>query len=255
MTSDLFRLEGKVMIVTGASKGIGLAIACEAARAGARGVVIAARGADALESARAEVERAGTECLGVVTDVTKDADINALVEKSIEAFGSVEVLVNNTGGASFVAPMKDIRPEGWRKMIEFNLTSAYLASRAVILTWQERQPGRSIVNIGSTISMRTWPDMTYYSAAKHGLIGLTKTLAREMAPEGVRVNLVCPHLVDTPLTVEYRQGPEYERLVAEIPLGRWGDADEVARAVRFVASDAASYISGAVIPVDGGWST
>ena len=243
------------MIVTGASKGIGLAIACEAARAGARGVVIAARGLDALTSARAQVESAGAQCLSVVTDVTKDEDISALVEKSIDAFGSVEVLVNNTGGASFVAPMKDIRPAGWRKMIEFNLTSAYSASRAVILTWDQRQPGRSIINIGSTISMRTWPDMTYYSAAKHGLIGLTKTLAREMAPEGVRVNLVCPHLVDTPLTVDYRQGPEYERLVAEIPLGRWGDADEVARAVRFVASDAASYITGAVIPVDGGWST
>jgi NAD(P)-dependent dehydrogenase (short-subunit alcohol dehydrogenase family) len=255
MNDDLFRLEGKVVVVTGSSKGIGLAIACEAARAGARGVVLAARGAAALATAQAQVENEGASCLGVVTDVTDDAAIDALVATTVETFGSIEVLVNNTGGAAFVAPMKNIRPEGWRKMIEFNLTSAYLASRAVIRTWDERRPGRSIVNIGSTISMRTWPDMTYYSAAKHGLIGLTTTLARELAAEGVRVNLVCPHLVETPLTVGFRRGPEYDKLVADIPLGRWGEADEVARVVRFVASDAASYVTGAVIPVDGGWST
>lgn len=255
MSGDPFRLDGKVVIVTGASKGIGLAIASEAARAGARGVVIAARGEAALEEAREAVSKEGAECLSVVADVTSETDVDALVAKSVEKFGTIDVLVNNAGGASFVAPMKDIRPSGWRKMIDFNLTSMYLVSRAVILSWPDRQPGRSIVNIGSTSSLKAWPDLTYYVAAKHGLVGLTKTLSRELAPDGVRVNMICPHLIETPLTEEFRQGPEYERLVAEIPLGRWGDVNEVARVVRFIASDAASYITGAILAVDGGWST
>ena len=110
------------------------------------------------------------------------------------------------------------------------------------------------MNIGSTSSLKAFPELSYYSAAKHGLVGLTKTMAREVADLGVRVNLVCPHLVETQLTEGYRPAPDYERRVADIPLKRWGEADEVARTVRFLASDAASYITGAVI-VDGGWSS
>lgn len=253
--SDPFRLDGRVVVVTGGSKGIGLAIGLEAARAGARGVVIAARGAEALSQARIGVEAAGAPCLTVTADVTSEADVDALVRRSLDAFGEIDVLINNAGGAAFVAPMKEIRPSGWRKMIDFNLSSVYLVSRAVILSWDESKPGRSIVNMGSTCSLKAWPELSYYSAAKHGLIGMTKTMARELASEGVRVNLVCPHLIETPLTEGFRRGEEYERLVAEIPLGRWGAVDEVARVVRFLASDAASYITGAVLAVDGGWST
>jgi 3-oxoacyl-[acyl-carrier protein] reductase len=252
--TDPYRVEGKAALITGGSRGIGLAIARELARAGARGVVLAARRAEALEAARREVEEQGAPCLGVVADVTVDTDVQALVERAVAGLGGVDVLVNNAGGAPFKAPLQEMRPSGWRKMIELNLVSAYLVSRAVLDTWREPRPGRSIVNIGSTSSLKAWPELSYYSAAKHGLVGLTRTLAREVAPAGIRVNLVCPHLVETPLTEQYRSGPEYERLVADIPLGRWGDLDEVARVVRFVASDAASYVTGAVIPVDGGWS-
>jgi 3-oxoacyl-[acyl-carrier protein] reductase len=252
---DPFRLDGKVALVTGASRGLGLAIAGEFARAGARGLVLAARQADALEAARRSVEEQGGRCVGVTADVTREADVDALVEKALAEFGGVDILVNNAGGASFRAPLQEMRPDGWRKMLELNLVSTYLVSRAVLATWTDPRPGRSIVNMGSTSSLRAWPELSYYSAAKHGLVGLTKTLSREVAAAGVRVNLVCPHLVETPLTESYRSGPEYDQLVADIPLHRWGEPVEVARVVRFIASDAASYITGAVIAVDGGWST
>lgn len=253
--SDPFRLEGKAVLVTGASRGIGLAIANEMARAGARAIVLAARSPEALEAARKEVEEHGAPCLAVAADVTIEEEVDALVARAVAEMGSIEVLVNNAGGASFKAPLAEMRPAGWRKMIELNLVSTYLVSRAVLNSWTEHRPGRSIVNIGSTSSLRGWEGLSYYSAAKHGLIGLTRTLAREAAADGVRVNLVCPHLVETPLTAGYRSGFEYEQLVSDIPLKRWGELDEVAHVVRFIASDAASYITGAVIPVDGGWSS
>lgn len=252
--ADPFRLDGKVVMVTGASRGIGLAIACEMARGGARGVVVSARNAKPLEAARSEVEEQGAACVGVAANVTEEADVEALVERAVAEFGAIDVVVNNAGGGSFKAPLQQMRPDGWRRMLELNLVSAYLVSRAVLQTWSEPLPGRSIVNMGSTSSLGGVPGLSYYSAAKHGLVGLTRTLALEVAGAGIRVNLVAPHLVQTPLTEQFQSGPTYEETLAEIPLGRWGKLDEVARAVRFLASDAASYITGAVIAVDGGWS-
>jgi len=252
--SDPFRLDRKVALITGSSRGIGLAVAEEMARAGARGLVLVARNAEALEEARATIEGVGAECLAVAADVTSEEDVERMVAAARDRFGDVDILVNNAGGASFRGHLKDMRPGGWRKMIELNLISAYLVSRAMLNAWQERRPGRVIVNMGSTSSLRSWPELSYYSAAKHGLVGLTQTLAREVAPDGIRVNLVCPHLVETPLTADFRNGPRYEQLVADIPMKRWGELEEVSRVVRFIASDAASYMTGAVIPVDGGWS-
>jgi len=252
--SDPFRLDRKVALITGSSRGIGLAVAEEMARAGARGLVLVARNAEALEEARATIEGVGAECLAVAADVTSEEDVERMVAAARDRFGEVDILVNNAGGASFRGQLKEMRPGGWRKMIELNLVSAYLVSRAMLNAWQERRAGRVIVNMGSTSSLRSWPELSYYSAAKHGLVGLTQTLAREVAPDGIRVNLVCPHLVETPLTADFRNGPRYEQLVADIPMKRWGELEEVSRVVRFIASDAASYMTGAVVPVDGGWS-
>ena len=253
---DLFRLDGKVVLVTGGSRGIGLAIAEEVARAGAAGIVLAARDPDALTAACRRVEKHGTHCVGVTADVTQESAVQALVARAGAEVGRLDVLVNNAGGAAFTSPLREMRPDGWQKMIELNLLSAYLVSREVISGWDNEVPAqRAIVNIGSTSSLKAFPGLSYYSAAKHGLVGLTKTLAREVAPLGIRVNLVCPHLVETQLTEGYRASPGYDHRIADIPLQRWGEADEVARAVRFLASDAASYITGAVIPVDGGWSS
>jgi NAD(P)-dependent dehydrogenase (short-subunit alcohol dehydrogenase family) len=252
--SDPFRLDGKVALVTGGSRGIGLAVAEEMARAGARGLVLAARNQEALDEARAAIEKLGAECLTTTGDVTQEEDVERMVAAAQERFGDFEILVNNAGGATFRGQLKDMRPSGWRKMIELNLVSCYLVTRAVLNAWSEPRPGRAIINMGSTSSLRSWPELSYYSAAKHGLVGLTQTVAREVAGAGIRVNLVCPHLVETPLTADFRTGPRYEQLVADIPMKRWAELEEVSRVVRFVASDAASYMTGAVIAVDGGWS-
>jgi NAD(P)-dependent dehydrogenase (short-subunit alcohol dehydrogenase family) len=251
MSADPFGLDGRVALVTGASRGIGLAIATELAAAGAE-VALAARHADQLEAAARLVAGAGARAVPVVADVTDEESVAALVAATLDAFGRVDVLVNNAGGAPFKRPVEGIDPTGWRKAVELNLTGAYLVSAQVIAAWNGQASGRSIVNVGSTISLRGRWGLSYYAAAKHGLAGLTKSLALELGPLGGRANLVCPHLVATDLTVDQQSDSFRERSLEEIPMGRWAEPREVARVVRFLAADAASYVNGVALPVDGG---
>jgi len=253
-----FRLEGKVVLVTGASRGIGAAIAMEAAEAGAEGIVLAARGLDALEVVRKEIVGSGilpdaaVECVSV--DVIDEDSVDAMVRQVVERFGRVDVLVNNVGGTSFKLPLTEIRVDGWRKTLELNVTSVFLTSRAVLRTWEEAPGarGRSIITVGSTASFHGRARLSAYVSSKHALVGLTRTLARELAPVGARANLVAPHLVETELTKNQQQSDFREQSLRDIPLGRWAEAEEVARVVRFLASDAASYVTGTFVLVDGG---
>ncbi|MGV9852476.1 SDR family NAD(P)-dependent oxidoreductase [Streptomyces sp. NPDC003442] len=248
-----FRLEGKVVLVTGASRGIGQAIAVEAAEAGAEGIVLAARRPEALEAARDGIAALGSAVECVVADMTDEEAAEAMVARAVDRFGRVDVLVNNVGGAPFKVPLPDIRADGWRKTIELNLTSVFLASRAVMRTWSAPGgTGRNIVTVGSSASFHGRPALSAYVSGKHALVGLTKTLARELAPSGARANLVAPHLVETDLTAAQQQREFRDRSIAQIPMGRWAEAKEVARVVRFLASDAASYVTGMSLLVDGG---
>jgi NAD(P)-dependent dehydrogenase (short-subunit alcohol dehydrogenase family) len=249
-----FRLDGKVVLITGASRGIGQAIALEAAEAGAEGIVLAARRPKALATVGDEISARGCPAEVAVVDVTHEESVDAMVDRALNRFGRIDVLVNNVGGASFKLPLADIRTEGWRKTVELNLTSVFLTSRAVMRAWQSNaeHDGRSIVIVGSSASFHGRPGLSAYVSSKHALVGLTKTLARELAPAGARANLVAPHLVETELT-KAQQQPEFrERSLDQIPLGRWAEAKEVARVVRFLASDAASYVTGTCVLVDGG---
>jgi 2-deoxy-D-gluconate 3-dehydrogenase len=248
-------LEGKAAIVTGGSKGIGRAIALAFAGAGA-GVALGARGREALDAAVREVEAAGGRAIGVPTDVTDPAQVQALVEATVEAFGTVDVLVNNAGAAPFMSTLDQIRPEGFEKYFRVNFTSALYCTKAVAPVLLGRQGG-CVLNVASVAGFIASPGLSYYATAKAAMISLTRTLSREWAAYGVRVNALAPGWIQTEMNETARQAiPEFNRSVLEsIPLGRWGTPEDVAGAALFLCSPAASFITGSVLVVDGGQTT
>ena len=245
---DLVDFSGKVVLVTGASRGIGRAIALTFARAGAK-VALAARTADKLAEVAGEVTAAGGEALALPADVAVEADVCGAVERVVGQWGRLDVLVNNAGLIEF-APLHQIEPDAWHRIIGANLTGAYLCSRAVAPVMERQQSGR-IVNITS-VSAQTGgvSGGVHYTASKGGLAAMTKTLARDLAPHGVNVNAISPGQIDADpdlLTLEQR-----ERVTAMIPLGRLGEPEEIAYAALFLASPMADYITGTTLDVNGG---
>ena len=233
-------LEGKNALVTGGSRGIGRAIAEELAAAGATVVVGYRSGADAAE----EVAKAiGGKA--VQADISNPEEATRLVEEA----GDLHVLVNNAGLTrdGLIARMPD---EDWREVIDTNLGGAFHTCRAAARGMMKRRTG-SIVNVSSIVGVRGNPGQTNYSAAKAGLIGFTKSLARELGSRGVRANVVAPGYVSTRLT-DVLPDELKEAMLANTPLGRLGDPEDIAGAVRFLASDAAAFITGEVLLVDGG---
>lgn len=244
-------LEGKVALVTGGSKGIGRAIALRLAEAGAD-VALAARGPDDLRRVAKEVEELGRRALPIPTDVSDPAQVSALVEKTVEDLGTIDILVNNAGAAPFRAPIDQIQEEGFEKYFKVTFTSAYYCTKAAAPIFLERKAG-TVINIASVAGFTASPGLAYYASAKAALISLTRTVAHEWAPLGVRVNAIAPGWIETEMNEPLRRDPDwYERVRATIPMGRWGTAEEVANVALFLASEAATYITGSVIVVDGG---
>jgi 2-deoxy-D-gluconate 3-dehydrogenase len=248
--AEALRLDGRTALVTGASRGIGQQAALTLAAAGAK-VVLAARSAEDLGATAAAARRAGApDAVVAVTDVLDEASVQAAVATAVEATGRLDVLVNVAGGQGFTASVTDTRTEGWDKVLSLNLRSVFVGCKAAM---PHLAAGGAIVNVASIAGFTASPGLAAYAAAKAAVISLTRTLAVEAAPHGVRVNCLAPGWVRTELTRRMWTDPETSRaLVAQVPLGRWADVEELAGPLLLLASDAGSYITGATLVVDGG---
>lgn len=243
--SDL--LAGQVAIVTGASRGIGRAIALQLAQIGAKVAVNYASSSGAADELVAQIASNGGEAIAVQADVSKADQIDALVSTVMDKWGRIDVLVNNAGITRDTLLLR-MKPEDWQAVIDTNLTGVFLCTRVVSKIMLKQKSGR-IINIASVAGQMGNPGQANYSAAKAGVIGFTKTVAKELATRGITVNAVAPGFITTDMTNDLKA----EGILQFIPLGRYGQPEEVAGMVRFLASDpAAAYITGQTFNVDGG---
>ena len=244
-------LAGKTALVTGASRGIGRAIAAGYARAGAD-VAVSARSAEALAETVHEVEALGRKAFAVPADVTDRDAAQGMVRDAIDALGHLDVVVNNAGGTSFMAPFTDLRFDGWTKVMRLNPESIGHVMQAAGPHLLERGSG-SVVNVASVAALGGTPALTPYGASKAAVVSLTRSVAIEWASRGVRVNALCPGWTATDLNRNLWENDEVSRAMTErIPMGRWGSAEEMVGAAVFLASDSASYVTGQTLVVDGG---
>lgn len=240
-------LTDKVAVVTGSSRGIGRATAIALAAEGAAVVVNYARSSAAADEVVAEIEKMGGTAIALQADVSKSEDVDALFKAVLAKWGRVDVLVNNAGITRDTLLMR-MKEDDWQAVLNLNLTGVFLCIKAVTKTMLKQRSGR-IINIASVSGLMGNPGQANYSAAKAGVIGLTKTVAKEMASRGVTVNAVAPGFIATDMTDELKA----DDILKFIPLGRFGAVEEVAGMIRFLAADsAAAYITGQTFNVDGG---
>jgi NAD(P)-dependent dehydrogenase (short-subunit alcohol dehydrogenase family) len=252
MNTTLFSLEGRVALVTGASRGIGQAIAGRLAEAGAA-VVLTARKPEALQATADRITGAGGRALAVAAHMGKPADVAALVARAIDTFGKVDVLVNNAATNPHFGPLLEIEEPALDKLFEVNVKGYFTAIREVVADLRSRGAPGSIVNVTSIVGMKAAPLQGAYAMTKAAIVSMTQTLSQELGPAGIRVNAIAPGLVDTRFASALITNEAHrERFVSRTALGRHAQPDEIAGAALYLASDASSYVTGHVLVVDGG---
>jgi NAD(P)-dependent dehydrogenase (short-subunit alcohol dehydrogenase family) len=252
MSLPNFTLEGKVAVITGAKRGIGRAIALAFAEAGAS-VAVCSRDVDdgQLQAVADEVEHHGRRCLAIQADVSQKADVVTMVQKVVDAFGAIDILVNNAA-VSATAPLMDTEEADWDSIISVDLKGYFLCSQAAARWMLEGKRG-TIINISSRLGLKAAPFMGAYGVAKAGELMLTRILAVELAKDNIRVNAIAPGIVRTEASASVWSKPEtLQRFSSAIPLGRIAVPEDIVGAALFLASDASSYITGHTIVVDGG---
>ena len=251
----MFDLTGKVALITGASSGIGRASALALAMQGAK-VAVCARRLDKLEALAAEIKSRGKEAIAIQMDVTKKIDIDAAVAKTVTTFEKLDIILNNAGVAEFV-PFLTMTEEQWDKTLDTNVKGYFLVAQAAVREMVKNKSGR-IINIASIASGGVgvgFPSIVQYCASKGAVVAMTEALADELAPMGILVNAIGPGVIESEMTEGILKDPKQaEAMLARAPLKRAGKPEEIAAAVVYLASEEASYTTGATLYIDGGWT-
>jgi NAD(P)-dependent dehydrogenase (short-subunit alcohol dehydrogenase family) len=246
------KLEGKVAIITGASRGLGKAMALALGAAGAR-LVLVSRNLEHLNEVAREITSRGGEAHAFQADVSVEEQVLRLEREVVAQFGKVHILINNAG-INLRKPLVEFTLQEWQRVIDTNLTSVFLMCRAFVPHLQAAGYGR-IINMTSTMSRVSLPGRAAYSASKTALLGVTRALALELAPQGITVNGISPGPFATEMNLSLIQNPELNRqFTSKIPLGRWGRVEEVGQLALYLCSEEAGFITGTDILIDGGWT-
>ena len=250
MVKDLFNLDGKVAIVTGASRGLGQGMAIALAEAGANVVGV---GQSDMSATEAEIKKAGREFLGIKADLTSTDKVDEILEKTVEKFGRVDILVNNAGTIRRQDAI-DYTEKDWDDILNLNLKTVFFLSQRVAKEFMKQKSGGKIISIAPMLSFQGGIRVPAYTASKSGVAGITKAFANEWAKFNINVNAIAPGYMATDNTKAIREDEKREREILErIPAGRWGTPEDLAGAVVFLASKASDYVNGYTLAVDGGW--
>ncbi|HLI09710.1 MAG TPA: glucose 1-dehydrogenase [Ktedonobacteraceae bacterium] len=253
MSLDVFTLDGRVALVTGGNRGLGFAMARALAQAGADVVVTSRQLARARASAALLVEATGRRALGLAVDVTDAQQVKGMVDAVMQEFGHLDILVNNAG-INIRKPLVEFDEASWDAVQSTNLKAPFLCARAVAPYMKQQRSGR-IINIASMLAFAGLSERSAYSSSKGGVIQLTKVLALELAPYNVTVNALCPGPFATEMNTPVINNPQANQFFLDrIPLGRWGQPEEIGGAIVFLASNASSFMTGAALLFDGGWT-